>query len=192
MCGNTKIRNILLSISVLFCISCSHNQYLPDSQLEETAVYLLHDPLPTPEFVISVPRSNPDSGTQCIQITQRPFWNQQFLTDEISEHLIDSIQLAVDNQVIAEAEVTIMVARMAYPIFKDNGEILGLYGGPITVCFNIGEVGLGSHVASLELSDMTGNPYSYMWAFEVSHAKGINPQRTRQASSLRNQMSTDW
>lgn len=167
--GTRKIRNILLSFSALFCVSCSNNQYFQDSQLEETAAYLLHDPLPTPEFVISVPRSNPDSSTQCVQITQRPFWDPQFLTDEISEHLINSIQLAIDNQVIAEAEVTIMVARMAYPIFNDDGEILGLYGGPITVCFNIGEVGLGSHVASLGLSDMTGNPYSYMWAFEVSH-----------------------
>ena len=58
-----------------------------------------------------------------------------------------------------------MYRPMAYPVYDDEHHVLGLFGGPVTICVNTERLIPGLHLASIHITDISGSEHSFEWAF---------------------------
>ncbi len=165
-----------LLITGFICLSCTtgDGKQTPN----QTAESLLNNPLPQPDFVTSV--GHPTDG--CIVISQEPFWAPGYSTAELYDYLVASQQFELDVNEISDSDVSFVVAPIANPEYGEGNELQGLFGGPITICIDDVLLESGSHFAKIQLTDFSGEKYSFEWAFEI----GIDSQIAPTIPSLSN------
>ena len=159
------------------CLSCTagDSKQTPNQTTES----LLNNPLPQPDFVTSI--GHPTDG--CIVISQEPFWAPGYSTAELYDYLVAGLQFELDGNGISDSDVSLVVAPIAYPVYGEENELQGLFGGPITICINDALLKSGSHFAKIQLTDLSGEKYSFEWAFEIGADTQIVPTVPRLSDS---------
>jgi len=115
---------------------------------------------------------------QCVVINQEPFWEIGYSAEKLFDHLMANFQFKLDGQAVPESETENMWRPMAYPVRDSEGNVLGLYGGPITLCMNTAGLEVGLHVAAIQIVGVSGETRTYEWAFQQPEAPQTEEQPT--------------
>lgn len=134
-----------------------------DTDSNASAEYLLTQPAPRPDFIVG--NSSSDEAVY-VQISQRPLWTGGYNKGELFRHISEHILISFNNNILEHDKIFMAVDLMNYPVRDDNGNIIGSYGGMISVYIKTQNLPRGLYIANLAFTDLAGNPFSYTWAFE--------------------------
>lgn len=161
------IARLGIGIVVILCFSCAPI----DPSVSATIEALQTHPPPTPEFVIEGHRAaHITAGSDvCLSIYQRPITEPDFniSVDDATDHILDTIVFTIDGHVIPQSDVLSTVNAMAYPIFDENREVIGLFGGTITSCALTTNLSTGLHLVTVDFATIWSREYSYSWVLAI-------------------------
>ena len=156
----------MLFLLQLLIVGCAPTVSSP---LQATAETLYANPQPQPDFVIDVDVASGGGiffdQAVCMVIDQEPFWTEGHNTDALRDHWMANLHFTLDDQTVSESDIESKRVLMAYPVFDDDLNIVGFYGGPVTICANTENLDVGLHLASVRIVDISGREHIFEWAF---------------------------
>ena len=156
------IKRIFLIGLMLVSTSCINQSADETISLnEETSTVQLR-----PEFIQNIHYYD-DLSRHCIDIWQRPLWETGTDAQELTNQLMSSIEIVIDNTSVPRNKLIILVADALYPVFNDEDIAIGSYGGVISACFADVDLEAGSHTAMINMVDLSGMNHSYTWTFNA-------------------------
>ena len=168
---NYKFTKQILLLLLLLCVACTVSLNQGNSPSSLTAEYLRENPRPRPEFILNV-TSGPGLiefvQAQCVRINQEPLWVEGYYASELYDNTMANLQIEINGRAIPESDIETSVTATAYPVFDDEHNFIGAFGGVVTVCVNTERLESGVHHATISTQTVTGEEHSYEWAFHHS------------------------
>lgn len=138
-------------------------------------------PEPLPAYISGIGTEN---TLICMGILERPLWERGNFADELGNHLMDNIRFWIDDEpTIPERIYSIMDI---IPVWEDERTI-GTHGSGLEACFDTAHVRPGLHLATFEVTNLSGDVFNYSWAFHVNGVGRVSvptfpPTRSSDAS----------
>jgi hypothetical protein len=190
-----RYRIAFLIMSILGCMAgliLFTNVPSFQSNQSSQAIELLTNPQPTPEFISPLdPKpgySGPYISSICFDV-----WTGLPLTTDVNSdtYIWDNTVFGVDNTKIDTLPVEHLDLLML--VTDANGQ--HVRGGPLHSCYDL-SLGLGVHIANIQIKSMSGIVYSYSWAFRIEttdatqYAKALTATQVRERCGSANSCPT--
>jgi hypothetical protein len=120
---------------------------------------------PTPPFVLTT--TSIGTGRTCTTISQETLWLPGDNAFTLSDSILDSLVVTVDDKVIDRKEVFIGRYNAIVPMIKD-GKYVGTYGDWIEVCIYQSNLIRSKHIAGIRFKNTANTVFTYSWVFEVN------------------------
>ena len=159
--------NLLVLFGLIIFAGCSQvfddTSVVATTDMDATTEYIWQNPTPSPDWLREW---GANSYEFCLEIDQGFFWEPGDFDDDTFLSISESTSLVIDgewkpNFFWAEVAVTPLIMR------DEDGNILGMYGGPLHTCIGH-DLEAGLHLAELKIESSSGTEYSYTWAFQVN------------------------
>ena len=116
-------------------------------------------------------------------MTEAALWEKGNQADKLERHLQDSFQAYLDGEAIPiTPEESFISSGVLYGEFDSKGNALGSHGGEMSTCLHA-DLTRGIHLASIEVTSLSGTRYTYSWAFNITSTDTYDYAATAQDAS---------
>ncbi len=165
-------------------------------------MWLLFNPIPRPQYIISVDSSTGFHDTRfpeiiCAEISEQFIWRNGDFTNDISTSITQTAHWQVNGQILESVESPLLdsihAEKMTRDVYDINGQIIGSYHSPTFVCFDSSMFVLGVYDIELHFEGTDGTIYGHRWAFHARHpfVKTLRNLRWNIEDSFNNLLSRD-
>ena len=144
---------------LFFLISACQSSQITDVELSSL-----------PNFIIQLSLDNDlqEDDVLCLWISQEPLWESGEDDGSLYQHINQTIAIKINKETISNQFVDMRLNPISYPIFDDNQEIIGSYGGNITVCIIDYGLETGVHTLEMQITNLSGETFSYNTQFNYN------------------------
>lgn len=166
-----------ICFTFLLLVSCSNSIQYDPSLPTLDAQQLWDDPQERPIYIEQIRASETAVliGARqkiCIELDEFQIWEEGEYGIDVYSRIYQSISIEVDNQPLANPTADVSSYTIGINRFNENGEVVGMHGGGVVVCFDIRELSTGIHSARITFASGLGTRYLYSWAFEIVETDG--------------------
>lgn len=124
-------------------------------------------PVPLPDFIIDLDTEDlSDEAILYMVWRQEPMWDGGMDGDlSLYEHIRQTKQITIDGIPVADEFIDMRVNLMSYSIFDDNRQVIGMYGGNMSIYIMDYGLEVGVHTLDLKATNLSGEPFSYTTDF---------------------------
>ncbi|MBA3871328.1 MAG: hypothetical protein H0X30_19460 [Anaerolineae bacterium] len=168
-------KRLLLCITIVILVSQStpNIAYMPslESLLSQTGKPSFIDYIDDDSHVTNDP---PDI---CMYVKEYNIWEPIDEDSEVYQSIRNTTNVLIDSNTTPPVLVISDLNLIAHCINGDLGNCIGSHGGITGICFGVGGLALGQHIAYVDFKSTGGKRFSYLWVFEIKE-DGIMPEVT--------------
>ncbi len=156
-----------VALALLLCVACSPNEEA--NQWAAEAARLLRAPEPTPSYISLAPSPGSTRSSMkeiCVWLDPGALWEPGNLAEELDQQLMTSLRLTLDGSPIPIPRSNLIYSGPLYGEVDKGGRFAGSHGGFVSACAPI-TPSKGLHLASVQVTSMSGVVRKYVWAFRI-------------------------
>ncbi|MEL6525474.1 MAG: hypothetical protein AAFQ07_07155 [Chloroflexota bacterium] len=129
------------------------------------------NPSAYPSFVLNIEFRDYETlrfdESMCLELNQEPFWISNEQDFEHTERLIENIFITIDDELVELITIEQTASTFIRYVHDSDGQSVGWYADPITICFEISHLTRGTHTISVEFTTISGLHNQYTWNFLI-------------------------
>jgi hypothetical protein len=170
------LKRLLLCITIVILLS----QSTPNIAYIPSLESLLKSQTGKPSFIEHIDddsRVTNDPPDICLYIREYDIWEPIDEGADVYQSIRNTTNVLIDGDIIPPVTAISDINLIAHCINGDLRNCVGSHGGTTGICFGVGGLGLGQHIAYVDFKSTAGKQFLYAWGFEIK-TDGIVPEVT--------------